>query len=83
MQKAQVIPMKPDKKKQISAFIQENLAKGFICSSYSLQISVVFVIPKKDGGKQVITDYQHLNSRTIPSNYPLLSFKCSRVLGSD
>lgn len=59
--KARVMPMIP-KEKEISAFVKENLTKGFIWLSYSLQTSAVFLIPKKDRGKLVVTDYRHLNS---------------------
>lgn len=61
----------PEEKKEISTFVQENLAKGFIWPSHSPQTSVIFLIPKKDGGKQVVTDYRHVNLGTIQSNYPL------------
>ena len=48
-------------------------------------MSTVFLIPKKDGGKQVVTDYRHLNLGTIPSNYslPLISQLMDQLQGSD
>lgn len=70
--KAWVISMTLKEKKEILAFIKKNLAKGFIQPSHSLQMLAVFLIPKNDSGKQVITDYRHLNSGMISSNYPLL-----------
>src|SRR5947209_9688040 len=47
------------------------LANGYICPSISEQISPIFFIPKKDGGKCLIQDYCHLNSGTVKNNYPL------------
>jgi len=49
---------------------QGNLEKGFIRPSHSSQTLAMFLILKKDGGKQIVTDYRHLNTVTVPSNYP-------------
>src|SRR5947209_8593036 len=45
----------------------------------------MFLIPKKDGGKRVVTDYRHLNTGTVPSNYPLslISQLMDQICGSD
>jgi len=35
-------------------------------------MSPVFFVPKKDGKKRIVQDYQYLNSWMIKNNYPLL-----------
>ena len=57
--------------KEIDAFINNQLAKSYICSSTSDQTSGVFFISKKDGKKQMVQDYQYINLRTLKNNYPL------------
>src|SRR5438445_8674479 len=69
--KGRLIPLSHDEQKEINAFIDENLAKGFIRPSKSPQTSPVFFIPKKDGGKRMVTDYRYLNKGTVKNNYPL------------
>src|SRR5438445_13704435 len=69
--KGHIILMSDKELKEISAFIKDQLAKGYICPSKSPQTSPVFFIPKKDGKKCMVTDYQYLNKGTIHNNYPL------------
>lgn len=56
---------------EINKFIDENLAKGFICPLKSSQILLVFFMTKKDGGKCLVMDYRYLNQGIIKNNYPL------------
>ena len=35
------------------------------------QISLVFFVGKKDGGKHMVMDYCRLNKQTVKNNYPL------------
>ena len=51
--------------------MKDQLRKGYIRPSKSLQISLVFFMPKKDGKKRMVQDYQYLNSWTVKNNYPL------------
>jgi len=51
--------------------VKDQLRKGYIRPSKSLQISLVFFMPKKDGKKRMVQDYQYLNSWTVKNNYPL------------
>ena len=53
------------------AFINDQLAKGYIRSSTLDQTSEVFFIPKKDGKKQMVQDYQYINSKILKNNYLL------------
>src|SRR5947209_20183271 len=63
--------MSEEEPKEISAFVKDQLIKGYIYLSKSPQTSLVFFIPKKDGKKHMVTDYQYLNKGTICNNYPL------------
>ena len=65
----------PMKQEEIDAFIDDQLAKGYICPSMSDQTSGVFFIPKKNEKKQMVQDYQYINSKTLKNNYllPLIS----------
>ena len=70
--KGQLIPLLVEEQKEVSEFIDEQLTKGYICLSKSEQTSPVFFMPKKDGRKQMVQDYQYLNKHTVRNNYPLL-----------
>ena len=56
-------------------FVKDQLRTRYIRPSKSPQISLVFFVPKKDGKKRMVQDYQYLNSWTIKNNYslPLIS----------
>src|SRR5438445_1402125 len=69
--KGRIILMSDKELKEISTFVKDQLAKGYIHPSKSPQMSPVFFIPKKDGKKQMVTDYWYLNKGTIHNNYPL------------
>ena len=69
--KGHLILLSPGEQKEVSEFIDEQLAKGYICPSKSEQTSPVFFVPKKDGRKQMVQDYRYLNEHTVRNNYPL------------
>ena len=52
-------------------FLDDQLKKGYIRPSKSPQTSPVFFVPKKDGKKCMVQDYQYLNEFTVKNNYPL------------
>ena len=62
-------------KKKVQEFVKNQLRKGYIRPSKSLQMSLVFFVLKKNGKKRMVQDYQYLNSWTIKNNYllPLIS----------
>src|SRR5437660_1164667 len=80
-----IIPMSNEELKEISTFIKDQLAKGYIHPSKSLQTSPVFFIPKKDEKKHMVTNYWYLNKGTIHNNYPLplISQLINKLKGSD
>ena len=69
--KGQLIPLSVDEQKEVEAFLDDQLAKGYIRPSISPQTSLVFFIPKKDGKKHMVQDYHYVNEFTVKNNYPL------------
>ena len=51
--------------------MKEQLRKGYIWLSKSLQMALVFFVEKKDRKKRIVQDYRYLNECTIKNNYPL------------
>ena len=69
--KDHIIPLSPAEQEEVSAFIDDQLWKGYIQLSKSEQTSLVSFVPKKDGKKQMVQDYCYLNEHTVKNNYPL------------
>ena len=69
--KGRLIPLSPEEQKEVSEFVNEQLAKGYIRLSKSEQTSPVFFVPKKDGQKRMVQDYRYLNEHMVRNNYPL------------
>ena len=61
-----------EEQKEVSEFIDEQLAKGYIHPSKSEQTSPIFFVLKKDSRKWMVQDYWYLNEYMIQNNYPLL-----------
>ena len=55
----------------LKAWIDENLAKGFIRASSSPAGAPVLFVKKKDGTLRMCVDYRGLNEGTIKNRYPL------------
>ena len=55
--KGHIILMSDKESKEISTFIKDQLAKDYIHPPKSPQMSPVFLIPKKDGKKHMVTKY--------------------------
>ena len=71
LKKGRLIPLLVDEQKEVEAFLDDQLSKGYIQPSNSQQTSPVFFVPKKDGKKHMVQDYRYLNEWTIKNNYPL------------
>ena len=52
--KGRLIPLSVEEQKEVSEFVNEQLAKGYIRPSKSEQTSPVFFVPKKDGRKRMV-----------------------------
>ena len=70
--KGRLIPLSREEQEEVSAFIDDQLKKGYIQPSKSEQTSPMFFVPKKDGKKRMVQDYRYLNEHTVKNNYPLL-----------
>ena len=69
--KGKVYPLSREEREEIREFVKEQLRKGYIQPSKSLQTVLVFFLGKKDGKKRMVQDYRYLNEWTIKNNYPL------------
>ena len=63
--------MSREEREKVREFVKEQLQKGYIQLSKSLQTAPVFFVGKKDGKKWMVQDYRYLNKWTIKNNYPL------------
>ena len=52
--KGHIIPLSPAEQEEVTAFLDDQLKKGYIHPSKFPQTSLVFFIPKKDGKKQMV-----------------------------
>jgi len=69
--KGKVYSLSREEREEVREFVKEQLRKGYIRPSKSLQIAPVFFVGKKDGKKRMVQDYRYLNEWTIKNNYPL------------
>ena len=69
--KGKIYPLSRVEREEVQEFVKDQLRKEYIRPSKSPQMSPVFFVPKKDGKKRMVQDYQYLNSWTIKNNYPL------------
>ena len=66
-----VYPMTHTEDDTLDKFIDEQLAKGYICPSISPYASSFFFIKKKDGKLRPVQDYWNINKWTVRNQYPL------------
>ena len=71
LRKGKVYLLSREEREEVRKFIKEQLRKGYIQPSKSLQTVLVFFVEKKDGKKRMVQDYRYLNKWTIKNNYPL------------
>jgi len=71
LRKRKVYLLSREEREEMREFIKEQLWKGYIRLSKSLQTALVFFVEKKDGKKWMVQDYRYLNEWTIKNNYPL------------
>ena len=69
--KGKIYPLLRVEREEVQEFVKDQLRKGYIRLSKSLQMLPVVFVPKKDGKKRMVQNYQYLNSWTIKNNYPL------------
>jgi len=66
-----VYPLSREEREEVREFVKEQLRKGYIWPSKSLQTAPVFFVGKKDGKKRMVQDYRYLNKWTVKNNYLL------------
>ena len=71
LRKGKVCPLSREEREKVREFVKEQLRKGYIWPSKSLQTVPVFFVGKKDRKKQMVQDYRYLNKWTVKNNYPL------------
>ena len=59
--KGKVYPLLREERDEMREFIREQLRKGYIRPSKSLQTAPVFFVGKKDEKKRIVQDYKYLN----------------------
>ena len=64
-------PLSREEREEVREFVKEQLRKGYIWPSKSLQTALVFFVGKKDGKKRMVQDYRYLNEWTVKNNYLL------------
>jgi len=62
LQKGKIYPLSKNEREEVQNFVKDQLRKGYIRPSKSLQMSLVFFVGKKDGSKRIVMDYCNLNS---------------------
>jgi len=60
--KEKIYPLSRIEREEVQEFVKDQLKKGYIRPLKSPQTSPVFFVPKKDGKKRMVQDYQYLNS---------------------
>ena len=76
--------LSPTELEVLRAYIEENLANGFIRHSKSPAGAPIFFVKKKDGSLRLVVDYRGLNKVTIKNRYalPLISSLLERINGA-
>ena len=69
--KGNMYPLSREEREEVREWIKEQVRKGYIQPSKSLQMAPVFFVGKKDGKKRMVQDYKYLNEWTVINNYPL------------
>ena len=72
LQKGRIHLLFKNEKEEVQNFVNNQLRKGYIKLSKSLQMSPVFFVCKKNRSKRIVIDYCSLNKQTIKNNYLLL-----------
>ena len=79
-----IYSLSPTELEVLRAYIEENLANGFIRHSKSPTDAPIFFVKKKDGSLRLVVDYRGLNKVTIRNRYalPLISSLLERINGA-
>jgi len=67
--KGRIYPLSKNVREKVQNFVKDQLRKGYIRSSKSPQMLLVFFVGKKDRSKRMVMDYHNLNDQTVKNNY--------------
>ena len=68
---AKLYPLNLEERTSLDAWIDEQLAKGYIRTSKSPTAAPVFFVKKKDGSLRLVQDYRALNAVTKKDKFPI------------
>jgi len=69
--KGKVYSLSREERKEVQAFVEDQLKKGYIRLSKSPQTSPVHFVAKKDGKQKMVQDYRYVNQWMVKNGYPL------------
>jgi len=69
--KGKVYSLSREEREEVQAFVKDQLRKGYIRPSKSLQTSLVHFVAKKDSKRRMVQDYCHINQWTVKNRYLL------------
>jgi len=61
LKKRKMYSLSREERGEVQAFVEDQLRKGYIYPSKSLQTLPVYFVAKKDGTRRMVQDYQHVN----------------------
>ena len=61
LKKGKMYSLSREERGEVQAFVEDQLRKGYIHPSKSLQTSPVYFVAKKDGIRRMVQDYQYVN----------------------
>jgi len=70
--KGKIYPLSRIEREEVQAFVDSQLKKGYIQPSKLPQTLPVMFVPKKDGKRRMVQNYQYVNKFTVKNSYPLL-----------
>ena len=71
LKKGKVYLLLREKREEVQVFIEDQLRKGYIQPSKSLQTLLVYFVAKKNRTQRIVQDYCHINQWTIKNGYLL------------
>jgi len=68
---AKMYPVNREQEREVAAYLEKNLRKGYIRESTSPMASPILFVPKKNGKLRLCVDYRAVNNATVKNVYPL------------
>jgi len=71
LKKGKVYLLSREEREEVQVFVEDQLRKGYIRPSKSLQTSPVHFVAKKNGKRRIVQDYHHINQWMVKNEYLL------------